>query len=143
MHHGLGKIVSLIVGVPGRISVTVRGVELCAEEREIVSREVARNGGRSAYRVISAQQRAERCRARPKSRKLVVNRRLHDSSKAPLDLTAIPLARQALSPQVKEHSLRSAAPPHPARVKVRANHSPPGRIVSSGHRLRTDDAPAA
>jgi IS30 family transposase len=70
----------------------VRGTELVAEEREsisrgiaagdsfraigkllnrdhsVVSREVERNGGRSAYRVIPAQRRADEQRARPKLR---------------------------------------------------------------------------
>jgi transposase, IS30 family len=80
----------------------VRGVELTADEREIVSRElakgssyrtigrllnrnhavisreVARNGGRSAYRAIPAQRRADQCRIRPKVRLLETNKRLHD-----------------------------------------------------------------
>ena len=38
-----------------------------------VSREVARNGGRSRYRVVAAQARAERCRRRPKTPKLMVD----------------------------------------------------------------------
>jgi IS30 family transposase len=81
----------------------VRGVEVVAEEREIisrelavgssfrhigkllnrdhsvVSREVARNGGRSAYRVIPAQRRADEHRARPKPRLLEENTSLHDA----------------------------------------------------------------
>ncbi|MBO0759283.1 MAG: IS30 family transposase [Bradyrhizobiaceae bacterium] len=81
---------------------SVRGVELCAEEREIISREissglscraigrvlgrshsvisreVARNGGRHRYRATAAQARAVQFRERPKVRKLMVNRRLHD-----------------------------------------------------------------
>jgi len=80
----------------------MRGVEILAEEREIisrqlavgrsyrwigrlldrdhsvVSREVARNGGRSAYRVIPAQRRADEHRARPKPRLLETNTALHD-----------------------------------------------------------------
>ncbi len=79
----------------------MRGAELIAEEREIisrelaagrsyrwigrllnrdhsvVSREVARNGGRSAYRAIPAGRRADEHRARPKSRLLETNIRLH------------------------------------------------------------------
>jgi IS30 family transposase len=81
----------------------VRGTELLAEEREVISRELAtgrsyrwigrllnrdhsvvsrevtRNGGRSAYRGISAQQRAEEQRTRPKPRLLEANTRLHDA----------------------------------------------------------------
>jgi IS30 family transposase len=80
----------------------VRGTELVAEEREtisrrivvgdsfrdigkllnrshsVVSREVERNGGRSAYRAIPAQQRADEQRARPKPRLLEANTALHD-----------------------------------------------------------------
>ncbi|MGH4011464.1 MAG: helix-turn-helix domain-containing protein [Pseudonocardiaceae bacterium] len=75
----------------------MRGAEILAEEREIisrelaanrsyrwigrllnrdhavVSREVARNGGRSAYRAIPAQRRADENRARPKPRLLEEN----------------------------------------------------------------------
>lgn len=80
----------------------MRGTELVAEEREtisrrlaagdsfraigkllnrrhsVVSREVERNGGRSAYRAIPAQQRADEQRARPKPRLLEANTALHD-----------------------------------------------------------------
>lgn len=45
----------------------------------VVSREIARNGGRDGYRVHAAQERFERLRARPKSRKLEYDRRLHDA----------------------------------------------------------------
>jgi IS30 family transposase len=81
----------------------VRGVELSDEEREVISRELARgssyraigkalkrdhsvvsrevgrNGGRSAYRAIPAQQRSNRNRTRPKNRMLEANQRLHDA----------------------------------------------------------------
>jgi transposase, IS30 family len=81
----------------------VRGIELCPEDREtisrelargrscrsigrllgrnhtVVSREIARNDGRPAYRVISAQERADRLRSRPKPRLLEENSRLHDA----------------------------------------------------------------
>jgi transposase, IS30 family len=77
----------------------VRCVEIVAEEREnisrelavgssfrsigrllkrdhtVVSREVTRNGGRSAYRVIPAQRRADENRAHPKPRLLEENTR--------------------------------------------------------------------
>ncbi|MEJ2879711.1 MULTISPECIES: IS30 family transposase, partial [unclassified Saccharothrix] len=45
----------------------------------VVSREIARNGGRDGYRVHAAQERFERLRARPKPRKLEYDRRLHDA----------------------------------------------------------------
>jgi IS30 family transposase len=80
----------------------VRGVELCADEREIISRELAsgascraigrllsrnhsvvsreveRNGGRESYRAVGAQRRADANRTRPRSRILETNQRLHD-----------------------------------------------------------------
>jgi IS30 family transposase len=80
----------------------VRGVELSEEDREIISREVAkgeslraiarllgrdhsvisrevaRNGGREKYRAVHAQRRADVCRTRPKSHVLEMDQRLHD-----------------------------------------------------------------
>jgi len=80
----------------------VRGTELTADEREVISRElakggscraigrlldrdhsvisreVARNRGRRRYRAVPAQRRADTHRARPKPRLLATNRRLHD-----------------------------------------------------------------
>jgi transposase, IS30 family len=87
----------------------VRGVEILAEEREtisrelaagrscrwigrllnrnhsVVSREVARNGGCSAYRAIPAQRQADDNRARPKPRLLETNTALHDAVNAGLE----------------------------------------------------------
>jgi IS30 family transposase len=81
----------------------LRGVELGADEREVISRELAkgssyrsigrllnrdhsvvsreatRNGGRKMYRAMRAQRRADSCRTRPKSRVLAGNKRLHDA----------------------------------------------------------------
>jgi IS30 family transposase len=51
---------------------------LLDRDHSVVSREVTRNGGRVAYRVVRAQRRADRCRSRPKSRVLAINKRLHD-----------------------------------------------------------------
>lgn len=80
----------------------MRGVALTADEREVISRELAQdksyrdigrllarnhtvisrevnnNGGRSAYRAIRAQRRSDQYRTRPKSRLLETNKRLHD-----------------------------------------------------------------
>ena len=88
----------------------MRGVEICAEEREIISRELAanrsyrsigqllnrnhsvvsrevtRNGGRSAYRAIPAQRRADENRARSKPRLLETNTALHDAVNSGLEL---------------------------------------------------------
>ncbi|HEU0087931.1 MAG TPA: IS30 family transposase [Pseudonocardiaceae bacterium] len=113
----------------------MRGAELLAEEREIisrelagggsyrsigrrlgrdhtvVSREVARNGGRLAYRVISAQQRADQHRTRPKPRLLETNTRLHDEVKAGLD--------QKWSPRQVSKRLRQD---FPADETMRVSH---------------------
>jgi transposase, IS30 family len=104
----------------------VRGTELVAEEREsisrgiaagdsfraigkllnrdhsVVSREVERNGGRSAYRVIPAQRRAGERRARPKLRLLEANTVLHDVVNAGL--------KQDWSPQQISKRLREDYP---------------------------------
>ena len=45
----------------------------------MISREIARNGGRLAYRAAPAQERAAAGRARPKDRVLAVNGALRDS----------------------------------------------------------------
>jgi IS30 family transposase len=50
----------------------------------VVSREIARNGGRDKYRVHAAQTRFEALRARPRPRKLEADRRLHDEVNAGL-----------------------------------------------------------
>jgi transposase, IS30 family len=87
----------------------VRGAEIRAEEREVisrglavgrsyrcigrllkrdhtvVSREVARNGGRAAYRAIPAQRQADDNRARPKKRLLETNTTLHDAVNSGLE----------------------------------------------------------
>ncbi|MDQ4040035.1 MAG: IS30 family transposase [Actinomycetota bacterium] len=47
--------------------------------QSVISREITRNGGRDNYRVHAAQRRYETLRARPKTRKLEQNRRLHDA----------------------------------------------------------------
>jgi IS30 family transposase len=85
------------------------GAALCLEEREIISRElvkegatyrsigrllgrdfsgiareVQRNGGRAAYRAVAAQQRCDALRSRPKERKLEASPRLHDEVNAGL-----------------------------------------------------------
>lgn len=52
--------------------------KLLNRDHSVVSREVERNGGRSAYRVIPAQRRADEQRARPKPRLLEANTVLHD-----------------------------------------------------------------
>jgi IS30 family transposase len=104
----------------------VRGVEIVAEEREVISRELAvgrsfrsigrllkrdhtvvsrevtRNGGRSAYRVIPAQRQADENRARPKPRLLEEHTALHDAVNAGLE--------QKWSPQQISNRLRQDFP---------------------------------
>ncbi|MGH3806282.1 MAG: IS30 family transposase, partial [Pseudonocardiaceae bacterium] len=67
-----------------------------------MSREVERNGGRSAYRVISAQRRADEHRARPKLRLLEENTALHDAVNSGLE--------QKWSPQQISKRLREDFP---------------------------------
>lgn len=50
----------------------------------VVNREIQRNGGADGYRAVTAQRRADAHRGRPKPRRLVVNRRLHDDVNAGL-----------------------------------------------------------
>ncbi|MGH3898818.1 MAG: IS30 family transposase [Pseudonocardiaceae bacterium] len=52
---------------------------LLKRDHTVISREVARNGGRSAYRAIPAQRQADDNRARPKQRLLETNTVLHDA----------------------------------------------------------------
>jgi IS30 family transposase len=58
---------------------------LLNRDHTVVSREVARNGGRSAYRAIPAQRQADENRARPKQRLLEENRVLHDAVNSGLE----------------------------------------------------------
>lgn len=53
-------------------------------DRSVVDRELARNGGKENYRAAEAQDNAEAMRHRPKARKLVADRRLHDAVAAGL-----------------------------------------------------------
>jgi len=50
----------------------------------VVSREIARNGGRVGYRVHATQERFESLRVRPKAYKLEADRQLHDEVNAGL-----------------------------------------------------------
>jgi len=52
--------------------------KLLNRDHSVVSREVERKGGRSAYRAIPAQQRADEQRARPTPRLLEKNTAVHD-----------------------------------------------------------------
>ena len=59
--------------------------QLLNRDHSVVSREVARNGGRSAYRAIPAQRRADEHRDRPKLRLLEKNTALHDAVNSGLE----------------------------------------------------------
>jgi transposase, IS30 family len=50
----------------------------------VISREIARDGGRSGYRAHRAAERAQQATRRPKRRKLEADRRLHDAVAAGL-----------------------------------------------------------
>jgi IS30 family transposase len=75
---------------------------LLNRDHTVISREVNRNGGRSAYRVISAQRRADENRARPKPRLLEKNTALHDAVNSGLE--------QKWSPQQISKRLREDFP---------------------------------
>lgn len=71
-------------------------------DQSVVSREIARNGGRDSYRVHAAQERFERLKARPKPRKLESDQRLHDAVADGL--------RDDFSPQQVSGRLKEAFP---------------------------------
>ena len=80
-------------------------------DASVVSREIARNGGRDNYRVHAAQERFEALRARPRPRRLEVDRRLHDEVNAGLALDWSP----------RQISARLATD-HPDDVGMRVSH---------------------
>jgi transposase, IS30 family len=64
----------------GGSSVSDRSIgRLLGRHHSTVSREIDRNGGRGDYRAVEAQLRCDENRLRPKERKLVADRRLHDA----------------------------------------------------------------
>jgi len=76
-----------------------------------VSREVARNGGRYGYSAWGAQDRADVRRARPKTRRLEADRRLHDA-------VADGLARQWSPQQIAGRLVED----HPDDKAMRVSH---------------------
>ncbi|WP_211239352.1 helix-turn-helix domain-containing protein [Actinokineospora inagensis] len=61
-------------------SLSIRSIAArLGRDASVISREIARNGGRGGYRVHSAQARFELLRSRPKRRKLELDRRLRDA----------------------------------------------------------------
>ncbi len=79
----------IIRGIGANLSARVIAAGL-GRDPSVVSREIARNGGRNGYRVHAAQERFESLRARPKARKLEADRRLHDEVNAGLALRRSP-----------------------------------------------------
>src|SRR5215211_4947810 len=60
------------------------------KNQSVISREIANNGGRDRYSPSAAQERAELLKARPKARKLVANKWLHDAVAAGLSFDCSP-----------------------------------------------------
>jgi IS30 family transposase len=67
----------ILRGICENLSGRVIAVRL-SRDASVISREIARNGGRENYRVHAAQERFESLKPRPKLRKLESDRRLHD-----------------------------------------------------------------
>ena len=67
----------ILRGICENLSARVIAARL-GRDRSVISREIARNGGRDGYRVHAAQERYETLKSRPKERKLEKNQRLHD-----------------------------------------------------------------
>lgn len=76
-----------------------------------ISREITRNGGRDAYRVHAAQERAELRAKRPKVCKLEADRRLHD-------VVAAGLGKKWSPQQIAGRLVED----HPADLRMRVSH---------------------
>jgi IS30 family transposase len=84
---------------------------LLGRDHSGIAKEIARNGGRSLYRAVSAQDRCETMRARPKPRKLESSTRLHDAVNEGL--------KEKWSPrQIAERLKRD----HPDDLELRVSH---------------------
>jgi transposase, IS30 family len=94
----------------------------------VISREVERNGGRSAYRVIPAQRRADEYRARPKPRLLEENTALHDAVNSGL--------KQKWSPKQISKRLRED---YPGDDTMRVSHETIVRHEAPGNRVEVGD----
>ena len=68
----------ILKGISESVSCRLTGARL-GRDTSVVSREIARNGGRDKYRVHAAQRRADELVARPERHKLEMGRRLHDA----------------------------------------------------------------
>ena len=58
--------------------------QLLCRDHSAIAKEIKRNGGRIAYRAVAAQERCDELRGRPKERKLEASPRLHDAVNAGL-----------------------------------------------------------
>jgi IS30 family transposase len=70
-------------GLAENATATLIGARL-GRHRSVISREIARNGGRAGYRAVPAQERADQGRVRPKTARLLACRVLHDAVAAGL-----------------------------------------------------------
>jgi IS30 family transposase len=84
---------------------------LLGRDHSGIAKEITRNGGRDAYRAIGAQERCDVMRARPKERKLLSCRRLHDEVNGGL--------AEKWSPQQISNRMRQA---HPDDPEMRVSH---------------------
>ena len=56
--------------------------QLLGRDHSGIAKEIKRNGGRQGYRAVTAQERCDALRVRPKERKLAASGRLHDEVNA-------------------------------------------------------------
>lgn len=77
------EIISRELAKDGSVRMRFLG-QLLGRDHSAVAKEINRNGGRDAYRAAAAQERCDQMRERPKERKLVASRRLHDAVNAGL-----------------------------------------------------------
>jgi transposase, IS30 family len=125
---------------------------LCAQEREIISRELSQaksarfigkllgrhhstilreiehNGGAAEYRAIAAQERYDQYKVRPKERKLVVSPPLHDAVNEGL--------KNKWSPEQISTRLETD---HPDDPEMRVSHETIVRHEAPGNRVEVGD----
>jgi transposase, IS30 family len=84
---------------------------LLGRDHSGIAKEIARNGGRSHYRAVTAQERCDTMRARPRARKLERSARLHEAVNDGL--------KEKWSPQQIAHRLKED---HPDDPEMRVSH---------------------
>lgn len=97
-------------GIAAELSDRVIAARL-GRHQSVVSREIARNGGRELYRSHAAQERADLLAARPKAFKLVASGRLHDA-------VAVGLASRWSPRQISARLVGD----HPDDAEMRVSH---------------------